>query len=190
MSDSGVGLNESGTFTALGGQNVFAIYKTARASLTGSSSFNLIVSAQPLVRVTVTLSGNGGVPMWVHYVGPNGADSVQTATSWTGFVVVGSDVTVEDPHTVSASEQYIVTSANPQTAPAQPGTLTFTYQHGFMLTVTSPNGTTFGAGWQVAGAPANFGLLDSISNATSNTRDRFVGWTGVGNASYSGPLLA
>ena len=70
------------------------------------------------------------------------------------------------------------------------GTLSATYKTQFLLDVISPYGEAVGTGWYDSGSTA-YATLDRSTNASSDVRQLFVGWSGnaSGNNLTSDPIL-
>jgi hypothetical protein len=68
-----------------------------------------------------------------------------------------------------------------------PITETANWKTQYYLNVNSPRGTTIGAGWYDAGSTVAFNVNPAIVSGGTGIQAVFMGWSGVGSGSYSGP---
>jgi uncharacterized repeat protein (TIGR02543 family) len=171
-----------------------------RAVYSGDSDNNVATSScesftvVPPVTVTVSYLVTGGsgssTAPWFNYVYEGVAQHVQlTTTGVPESVDSGSTWTVSQTSGGSAStlllgssgtEQWVLTSPS-DSGSASAGTIVFSYQHQYFLTMTAGTGGTVAppSGFQNAGAGV-------IITATPNSGYSFTGWTGSGTGSYTG----
>lgn len=114
-----------------------------------------------------------------------------TSTSQPFTYPYGSAVTFSYQTPVDAGEgaRYALTSIS-HTSPltvTDDITVTAAYKKQYLLTVTSPYGSTLGQGWYDSGEQATFSITSTLISSGPNTRHTFTGWIGTGAGSYTGP---
>jgi hypothetical protein len=184
---------------------------TRRHNILALSIVLIVLSAYVAVEVQSALGASSGYTMNVNYqilgggsptaptityfpYGSNIATTI-TLTTTTQSVTMAKNkpwsVTPNPLTPSTTSEQWISTQTLSGTTPNSGSTSkTFTFQHQYKLTVTSPYDTPSGSGWYDSGKTACAQLSSTTIQGTSGTRYIFTQWTGdaTGTNQKSNPI--